>query len=120
MNKYNKAFTSLVIMLSGALREEFIGNEKIKEDLDTLQELIDNYSKISQFDRAVFFNSKGVCVNGNTYEQLEKALDKACDELFENKFCPHFIRPENCTLEYVSCKDCLKEYLLKESEKEND
>ena len=48
----------------------------LSNDFDTLQELIDNYSKLSQFDRAVFFNANDVCVNGITYEQLEKELEK--------------------------------------------
>lgn len=84
--------------------------------LDTLQELIDIYSKLSQFDRAVFFNANnanGVCVEGITYEQLEKALDKICKLLAQlPDGCPS---PSKCI---GNCEKCWKEWALESEDTE--
>lgn len=69
---------------------------EIGKHILVLQELIDNYNLLSEFiemdkvielvkehkfDKAIFFNSKNLVVNGVSYEQLEKALLLACKKI---------------------------------------
>lgn len=77
--KYQTSLTTLKDFVMG--EGTFINDSTAEKALDNLQELVNKYSKIKQFDRALFFNAKHVVVNGISYEQLEKALDIACNKL---------------------------------------
>lgn len=52
-NKYSQAFNSLVLMLSGGLRIEYLENETIKNDLETLQELINICSNLTSIKHKI-------------------------------------------------------------------
>lgn len=102
-------------------------NASYKDCVDTLQELIDKYSKPScehhcetvDMLREQFMAYEQKC------GKLEKALELAC-ELIDTKYdCPfeeyeyQFKDKRNCYICDNKSKDCWKEYLLKESEKDN-
>lgn len=48
-------------------------------------------------------------------DELEKALDKACEELAKIDTCPDREEPEECCLgETNECAECWKEWVLKD------
>ena len=127
LNDIQKAFTysiqGKVNVYGEDVMVEKVSHCMAQSQIDTLQELIDNYNLLSEFmemdkvielakehkfDRSIFFNSKNLVVNGISYEQLEKALDKACRTM------KRYIRIDGLS----STKEDWKEYLFKESEKQ--
>ena len=72
MDKYKTSLIGLITMLAGALKKEYLDNERIKEHLENLNELLEKY------------------------EENEKALDKACWCIVNNiSFLSNTTKKEN-------------------------
>lgn len=95
------------------LLQDFLPSEWI----DTLQELIDNYSKLEAERNYMVMNNASLIDKNN---QLEKALDIACGELRHSDYCDAMWECENndISLKYESCEECIKDHFLKEVQDE--
>lgn len=84
-NKYSQAFNSLVLMLSGGLRKEYLENETIKYDLETLKELINICSNFSSIKYKIDHIQDVIdsCYDGD--KEWEMEVQQADEELFDIK-----------------------------------
>lgn len=86
---YLEAYTSLVIMLSGALREDFLENERIKECLEALKKCVTELGNMK--------------LDYMCYEDLKAEYESEIKEL-KNELCLHCGKYKNAHL--GACEGC--------------
>lgn len=123
MNKYQEALDNLKTHLEyGFPEDDELMCERCLEEVDTLQQSINDLERLMAIENKYLSMQKECndwyCTVENYRSKLElykKALDKACEELDDKYYCH---RGTKITCDDNNCIMCIKEHLLKESEKQ--